>query len=107
MKREQERPSWQRNKKLFNYLFPEYFPAFKAVRFSGDKIYFVTYANESNRDEVVVTDLKGNFVQKTGIPSDPYNRNNRFSIYQNQVFYLMRIEEDEDELWELHAENLK
>ena len=107
MKREQERPSWQRNKKLFNYLFPEYFPAFRAVRFSDDKIYFVTYANTDNRDEVVVTDLKGNFVQKTGIPSDPYNRNNRFSIYQNQVFYLMRIEEDEDELWELHAENLK
>ncbi|MFC2155735.1 hypothetical protein ACFLRB_04505 [Acidobacteriota bacterium] len=107
MKIKQESPHWQRNKKLFNYLFPEYFPAFRAVRFSGDKIYFVTYTNESNRDEVVVTDLKGNFIKKTSIPSDPYNRDSWFSIYKNQVFYLMRVEDEEDELWELHAENLK
>ena len=91
-------------KKNWNFLFPDYFPAYRDVKFSDDKIYFITYKNVTQKDEVIITDLKGKFLRKTSIPADPYDRNKRFSIYKDKVYYL--VENEGEEMFELHASDL-
>lgn len=104
MRIEQAEPNWEKKKKMFNYLFPEYFPAFRIVRISEDKIYFITYKNINKRYETIVTDLKGNVLRKIFIPVVPYDRL-LFSINKDKFYYL--IEDEDEEMWELHVEDLK
>ena len=105
MKREREAPDWEKWEKTWNYIFPDYFPAYDNIIISDDKIYFVTYRIAGNKSEVIVTDLKGKFLRKTFLPVDPYSRDFQFSIYKDKVYYL--VENEAEEMFELHVSPLK
>ena len=98
---QQERPGWDRIKNKINIRFPEYFPAYHSVRFSDDKIYFVTFLNSKGKDETIVTDLNGKFLGKTCVPSDIWI----FSISKDKLYWL--VENEDKEMWELYGEDVK
>jgi hypothetical protein len=97
----EERPGWDRIKNRINLRFPEYFPAYHNIRFSDDKIYFVTFLSSNGKDETIVTDLKGNFLGKTYVPSDI----RIFSISKDKLYWL--VENEDKEMWELYREDVK
>lgn len=92
-----ESPGWDNIKNKCNLRFPEYFPAYRAIRISDDKMYFVTYHSIDKKDETIVTDLNGNVLATTDVPSNIW----LFSISRDKVYYL--VENEEEEMWELHV----
>ncbi len=98
LRRLEESPWFKSSKDRFNPVFPDFFPPYRSVRISDDRIYFVTYLNIDNKDEVVVTDLEGNLIKKTYIPATLYDKY-IFTISGNKVYSL--IEDDKEELWQL------
>lgn len=104
MRLRQAEPRWDRYKRMFNFVFPDYFPAFHKVKFSDDKIYFVTYDHVEKKDAVILTDLKGKFLRKSAIPVDPYKRIYAFTIHKDKVYSL--IENEDKEMWEVHTHEL-
>jgi hypothetical protein len=94
----QESPGWDMVKNKVELIFPEYFPAYRDCLFSDDKIYFVTFISSNDKDETIITDLKGNILGKTYVPSNIWI----FTIYKDNVYWL--IENEEGEMWELHRE---
>jgi len=93
----QERPGWDRVKDKINLRFLEYFPAYRTIRFSDDKIYFVTFLGSNGKDETIVTDLKGNILGKTCVPTDI----RIFSISKDKLYWL--VENEDKEMWELYG----
>jgi hypothetical protein len=103
MRKKREEPNFEQWSKMANFVFPEYFPAFRTVRISGDKIYFITYKNIDKKYETIVTDLKGNVLRRTIIPVVPDDRF-LFTINKDKFYYI--IENEDEEMWELHAADL-
>ncbi len=97
----QEKPYWDSIKDKVNLHFPGDFPAYRAARFSDDKIYFVTFLSSNGKDETIVTDLDGKFLGKAWVPSDILH----FSISKDTLYWL--VENEKKEMWELYRENLK
>jgi hypothetical protein len=46
-------------------IFPDYFPAFVAMKIDGGKIYVVTSARKGNFNEVIVMDLSGKILERS------------------------------------------
>lgn len=105
MKYYTESPRWEWYKKSFNFIFPEYYPAYDDLLFDAGKIYFLTYKTIGKMDEVVVMNLPGKYSGKTYIPSPTYNGILSFTIFADKFYYL--LENEKTEMWELHIENLK
>lgn len=97
-------PNWERYKKRYNYVFPKFFPAFRQFKITDNKAYFITYKNTGSADEVIITDLNGNLIKKSSFPSDPYDRTGSIDICKGVVYYL--FENEDEEMWELHAADL-
>ncbi len=96
-----EKPGLEKWKNKINYLFPDFFPAYRTIRFADDKMYFVTYSGKNGKDETIVTDLKGNFLGKAVVPSELW----LFSISKDKLYYL--VENEDAEMWELFGEEIK
>lgn len=95
---EQESPGWDSIKNKVELIFPEYFPAYRDCLFSDDKIYFVTFKSSNGKDETIITDLKGNILGKTYVPSNIWI----FTIHKDKPYWL--IENEDQEMWELHGD---
>lgn len=104
MQIEKEDPNWEYYQKRYNYIFPEYFPAFRTAFLTDDKIYFITYKIVDKKHEIIVTDLRGNILRKTFIPPVP-NDLLLYTINKERFYYL--IENEDEEMWELHVEDIK
>lgn len=97
-------------KDRFNYVFPEYFPAYKGFTIANDNIYFFTYKKKNNKNEIVIMDLKGNnqksvYIDITGVRYVRGIGLKKGTIH-NHKFYQLK-ENIDNELWELHTEKMK
>lgn len=100
IKIQHESPGWETIKNKVEFVFPEYFPAYRSCLFSDDKMYFVTHIVNQGKDEAIVTDLKGDVLGKTYVPSNTWN----FTFSKDKLYWL--VENDKEEMWELYAEDV-
>ena len=86
---------------------PEYFPGIRHFAAAGNKIYVFTFKKLQDKNEVIIFDIKGNFLKKTFLPAREENpeRLYPFSFYKNRFYQL--IENEENENWELHVVDVK
>ncbi len=91
--------SWESDKKRFNYIFPEFFPAFKLHIVSNDKIYLLTYQTRGKERELIILDLKGNILKKTFVPDEKI-----YNIFNDKFYYF--VDNEDEEVMELHAIDL-
>lgn len=107
-------PNWEDMKTRFKFAFLDYYPAvhFSSFRVADDKIYAFTYetrGEEKNKKrELVILDLKGKVLKRIFLPvpgeTAPLLMNKSY-IYKDMYYYL--FENEDKEMWELHAVELK
>ncbi|MGQ9801990.1 MAG: 6-bladed beta-propeller [Candidatus Saccharicenans sp.] len=75
-------------------IFPDYFPAFVAMKIDGGKIFLITPARKDNFNEVIVMDLNGKTLERSfrfPIKIDyfaPYNFARRFDVEQGKFIWV-------------------
>lgn len=85
--------------------FPDYFPGIADFLVIDNKIYVSTWKIEKNNNEFFIFDLKGKLMKRLFIPMvfmmplEPYP----YTIKKGTFFQLI---ETEDEIWELHADDI-
>ena len=86
-----------------NLNLPNRFPAIQDFRINDDKIYVFTFKEVAGKREVVISDIRGNFLKKTYLPAREMNpeRLSPFSIHRNTFYQLVFNEDTEN--WELHS----
>lgn len=87
-------PEWSQ----FEFVFKDYFPAFKHVRFADDKIYLASHPWRNERCDLAIIDLKGKILKKATVPDTSL-----FTVDKDRLYYLV---ENTEENWELHIEKL-
>jgi len=87
-------PDWNQ----VDFVFKDYFPAFKHVRFADDKIYLASHPWRDERCDLTIIDLKGKILKKAAVPETSL-----FTVDKDRLYYLV---ENADENWELHMEKL-
>jgi hypothetical protein len=101
-----------RTKGMIDYLkkiikFKEYFPAIQLFLIDNDKIYIPTYRKQNGDYELFIYDTDGKFIRQVYLPLKyidvlqpcPYT-------IKNGILYQL-IENEENEVWELHAVEIK
>lgn len=87
--------------------FKDYFPAIQLFLIDNDKIYIPTYRQQKEDYELFIYGTNGKFLKQVYFPLkyidvlQPYP----FTIKNNILYQL--IENDENEVWELHAVEIK
>lgn len=91
-------------KNLFNFVVPEYYPAIQSFWVNNDQFYVLTFEKkkekEINKRELVVLDLTGRILKRTFVTYE----SGIYSVYNDKYYHL--FENEEKELWELHAEEI-
>jgi len=104
MDREKQNPGWEKVSKKWNFIFPEFFPAYSDLIVADDKLYFVTYSVMDGRSEVWITDLNGEWIGKALLPLDHRQRKYQFTICNDRAYYL--LESGEGGMFELYVTDL-
>ena len=91
--------NWDQNKKMFNYIFPKYFPAYKKLIVNNNKIYVLTYKTDGEKRELIILDFQGDILKKTFVPEEKY-----YNICNNKFYYF--VDNEEDEVMEFHSIDL-
>lgn len=89
---------WAVKKKMFNFVFPEYFPAFRRVFINDGLLYILTDTPEEEVQTLVVMDFTGKILAGSTAPNLNYHY-----FYKGRMFYF---KESEDEKWILHIQKL-
>jgi hypothetical protein len=87
---------WHIFEKMYECVFPEYFPDIQDFRIADGKIYIKTYKYLENRVEFIILDLDGKLLGKVYLPDV---KNTLFDINNNWFYYLK--EDETAEVWEL------
>ena len=71
------------------------------------KVYIQTYLKENGKDEFFIYDLNGKFLKRLFLPVVYRNSLKPFpyTIMNNRLYQL--IENEDAEVWELHAEKIE
>ncbi len=89
--------------------FRGHFPAIQWVLVNDDRIYVMTFKQKDGQTECIILDLKGKELKRTYVPLTGIRGNTfdfpAFTIV-NQTFYTL-IENEDEEIWELHRVDLK
>ena len=103
---------WDVIRQIIKPQWAEYFPAIQSLEVSSDRIYLQTSHLKNGKEEYVVLDLQGKELKRVFIP--------RFenipllaeilgaklqTIKNNKLYYV--IENEDDETWEFHVEEIK
>jgi hypothetical protein len=89
---------WDRFKKQIR--FPTHFPGLRGFRVHDGHIYVLTFKQSKKGSEIVILNLKGDFVKKVEIPLEEID----IYLYPYSVFkgYIFQLKENpDDETWEL------
>lgn len=86
--------SWNAMKVEFNFVFPEYFPAFRRVYINDGLLFILTDTPEEEKRALAVMDYSGKILAKSMVPNQYYQY-----FYKGKMFYF---KESEDEKWILH-----
>jgi hypothetical protein len=103
---------WEQFKKTTKMIFPDTFPAIKNFEIANGRLYIQTYKMVEGKAEYVVTDLKGKLIKKAYLPrfqppsllADALGIK-LHAIQKDKLYYLK--ENEENEIWELHVEEIK
>ncbi|MCP4219496.1 MAG: hypothetical protein GY765_32980 [bacterium] len=97
---------WKKRKMYLEYTFPEFYPAYANFYIDNDKIYVFPFP-ETNRQGVVIMDLKGNVLKTKYIDhistaeTKACIEMGRFTMRYGKIYYLKDNYEDDN--LELHA----
>jgi hypothetical protein len=105
MERAKRQPSYNIIKSMYNIIFPEYFPGFYRFAVDNGKVYFLTYLRKDDKREMIVVDLKSKIFRRTFVPWIENDARINFSIENDKFYYIM--ENEEEEVWELHMVEIK
>lgn len=89
---------WEQMKKMFEIVFPEYFPAFRRVFIDSGLLYVLTDTPKKVEQNLVVMDFTGKILARSKMPKL------RCRYFQKGVLYYFK--ENEDEKWVLHIQKL-
>jgi hypothetical protein len=98
-------PSYNIVKNMYNIVFPEYFPSFYRFAVDNGKVYFLTYVRKNDKREFIIANFKGDILKRTFVPWVENEANINFSIENDKFYYI--VENEEEEVWELHMEEIK
>lgn len=87
--------------KMTEFSFPDYFPAIKDFLVADGKIFVKTFLEKKGKEECWILTLSGKLIKKIFLPKV----GQRFYTFSGGRFYYL-IENDEEEEWELHYENI-
>jgi hypothetical protein len=102
---------WEEIKKIMKLEFPEHFPAIQNLDISDGKLLVQTYRKKQGKEEYVIMDLSGKVEKKVYIPQKvkvslmPRLMGVKLYAIHGQNLYFIQENED-DEIWELHKENI-
>ncbi len=83
--------------------FKEFYPAIQDIKVIDNRIYVTTFKKKNKKTELIILNLKGNEIKRIWIPyPELYGMDYipKYDIF-NKKFYIL-IENDDDEVWELH-----
>ncbi len=87
--------------------FPDYFPIIAAFFVDNNVIYVLTWTKNPNEYGCSIFGIDGKFVKNVSIPIKFQDSLTPYPIaIHNGVLYQI-VENDEDEMWELHASEIK
>lgn len=89
---------WEQMKKMFNIVFPEYFPAFRRVFMDAGLLYILSDTPKKVEQNLVVMNVDGKILARSTMPKL------RCRYFQKGVLYYFK--ESEDEKWVLHIRKL-
>lgn len=89
---------WEQLKMMFNFVFPEYFPAFRRIFISEGLLYILTDTTEDKMWSLVVMDFTGKVLTKQTAP-----KMDCLYFYKGKMYYFT---ESEDETWVLKIRQL-
>jgi hypothetical protein len=98
---------WAKRKSMVIYEFPQYSPAFCNFSVKDDKIYILQFPLESQL-EILIIDLKGNFLKKKIIPYKMRAGDiefGRYDISDGKIYYM--VENEATDGWELQIEDIE
>jgi hypothetical protein len=84
--------------KKVKYTFPKYFPAFKRIFINSGNIYAVTFKKKSNKNEIIIMDLKGKILKRVFLEL----RGKCLQFFDGGLYYLNDNFANEE--WELFYE---
>ncbi|MEN8155122.1 MAG: hypothetical protein ABFR75_13980 [Acidobacteriota bacterium] len=91
--------SWESDKKRFNYIFPDFFPAFKLHIVNNGKIYLITYQTKEDKREIITIDNKGKILKRNFVPDERI-----YNIFNDKFYYF--VDNEDDEVMEFHSIDL-
>lgn len=90
--------SWGQLKTMFNFVFPDYFPAFRRVFINNGLLYVLTDTPKETEQTLVVLDFSGKILARSTMPK----LRCRYFL-KGKLFYF---QENEAEKWVLHIRKL-
>ena len=105
---------WDEFAKKGTFTYPAAFPHIRDIKITNDKIYVSTFERKDNKEKCMIMDLKGKIIGTSYLPitgqssflARSMGKDNRFYGIADNKFYYLKENEDE-ELWELHAAEIK
>lgn len=94
---------FNRRKASHDYIFPKFYPAYYDFTVADGKIYVFSYPIIDVPQEVIILDLRGNFLGKTIIPKIGPLRPS-YCINKGKLYYMNY--NNENYKWELHVAKL-
>jgi len=91
-------PNWGQLNKMFNFVFPEFIPAFRRVYINEGLIYVLTDTLEDDIQTLMVLDFSGKVLTTSKMPNLECR-----CFYKGRLYYF---KESQDEKWVLHVQKL-
>lgn len=102
---------WEEIKKIMKLEFQDHFPAIQNLDISDGKLLVQTYREKQEKEEYIIMDLSGKIEKRVFIPRKvkvllmPQIMGVKLYAIHNQKLFYVR-ENDEEETWEFHIENI-
>jgi hypothetical protein len=102
---------WEEIKKIMKLEFQNHFPAIQNLDISDGKLLVQTFREKQGKEEYIIMDLSGKIEKTVFIPRKvkvllmPQIMGVKLYAIHNQKLYYVQ-ENDEEETWELHIENI-
>jgi hypothetical protein len=82
--------------------WPEFFPAIRDLMVDNGHVYVITYRRQQEKNEFFIYDLEGKLLKKTLLPLKYYDGVALFPYSIKNNFLYQLIDNEEEEVWELH-----
>ena len=102
---------WEEVKKFIRFESRRHFPPIRNLDIADNMLYIQTYRENMGKEEYIIMNLSGKIKKSVFIPQKvkvPLMQRmigvKLYSIYQQKLYYIK--ENPDEEIWELHMENI-